>query len=337
MSKQYITLKDIAKALNLSASTVSRAMSNNPAISVETRKLVQKFAKEQKYKPNVLAMQLRTKRNTTIGVIVPQIVHYFFSTVLAGIQEEAEKENYNLLICQSSEDYVKEIKSVETLLDARVSGILASQSKTTKEYGHFQDIIDNNVDLVFFDRICTGINTDKVVVDDYEGAFKAVDYMVSTGCKKIAFLGSDVDMPISNNRRMGYESALRKNKIEIDKSFIKECDTHSIAQTMVPDMLAAENVPDAFFCINDEVAAYCLQLVKAAGFRVPEDISICGFTNGYLTEVTDPTLTSVDQHGFKIGVQAARLLIDRIEGRETKKGVVNKLIKTELVVRNSTR
>lgn len=337
MSKQYITLKDIAKALNLSASTVSRAMSNNPAISVETRKLVQKFAKEQKYKPNVLAMQLRTKRNTTIGVIVPQIVHYFFSTVLAGIQEEAEKENYNLLICQSSEDYVKEIKSVETLLDARVSGILASQSKTTKEYGHFQDIIDNNVDLVFFDRICTGINTDKVVVDDYEGAFKAVDYMVSTGCKKIAFLGSDVDMPISNNRRMGYESALRKNKIEIDKSFIKECDTHSIAQTMVPDMLTAENVPDAFFCINDEVAAYCLQLVKAAGFRVPEDISICGFTNGYLTEVTDPTLTSVDQHGFKIGVQAARLLIDRIEGRETKKGVVNKLIKTELVVRNSTR
>ena len=312
-------------------------MSNNPAISVETRKLVQKFAKEQKYKPNVLAMQLRTKRNTTIGVIVPQIVHYFFSTVLAGIQEEAEKENYNLLICQSSEDYVKEIKSVETLLDARVSGILASQSKTTKEYGHFQDIIDNNVDLVFFDRICTGINTDKVVVDDYEGAFKAVDYMVSTGCKKIAFLGSDVDMPISNNRRMGYESALRKNKIEIDKSFIKECDTHSIAQTMVPDMLTAENVPDAFFCINDEVAAYCLQLVKAAGFRVPEDISICGFTNGYLTEVTDPTLTSVDQHGFKIGVQAARLLIDRIEGRETKKGVVNKLIKTELVVRNSTR
>lgn len=337
MSKQYITLKDIAKALNLSASTVSRAMSNNPAISVETRKLVQKFAKEQKYKPNVLAMQLRTKRNTTIGVIVPQIVHYFFSTVLAGIQEEAEKENYNLLICQSSEDYVKEIKSVETLLDARVSGILASQSKTTKEYGHFQDIIDNNVDLVFFDRICTGINTDKVVVDDYEGAFKAVDYMVSTGCKKIAFLGSDVDMPISNNRRMGYESALRKNKIEIDKSFIKECDTHSIAQTMVPDMLTAENVPDAFFCINDEVAAYCLQLVKAAGFRVPEDISICGFTNGYLTEVTDPTLTSVDQHGFKIGVQAARLLIDRIEGRETKKGVVSKLIKTELVVRNSTR
>ncbi|HUI33107.1 MAG: LacI family DNA-binding transcriptional regulator [Dysgonamonadaceae bacterium] len=337
MSKQYITLKDIAKALNLSASTVSRAMKNNPAISAETRELVQNFARKHKYKPNILAMQLRTKRNTTIGVIVPEIVHYFFSTVLAGIQAEAEKENYNILICQSNEDYKKEIKCVQTLLDARVSGILASQSKTTKEYDHFQEIVDNNVQLVFFDRICTGINTDKVVVDDYEGALKAVDYLASTGCKRIAFLGSDSDLPISNNRRMGYESALRKHKIKVIKSLIKECDTRELAQKIIPDMLNESNTPDAFFCINDEVAAYCLQAVKAVGFRVPEDISICGFTNGYLTEVTEPTLTSVDQHGFEMGITAARLLIDRIEGKETKKGVVSKLIKTELVLRNSTR
>lgn len=337
MSKQYITLKDIAKALNLSASTVSRAMKNNPVISAETRELVQNFARKHKYKPNTLAMQLRTRRNTTIGVIVPEIVHYFFSTVLAGIQAEAEKENYNLLICQSNEDYQKEIKSVETLLDARVSGVLASQSKTTKGYAHFQEIIDNNVQLVFFDRICTGINTDKVVVDDYEGALKAVNYLASTGCKRIAFLGSDLDLPISNNRRMGYESALRKHKIEVNKSLIKECDTRELAQKIIPNMLNENITPDAFFCINDEVAAYCLQAVKAAGFRVPEDISICGFTNGYLTEVTEPTLTSVDQHGFEMGTIAARLLIDRIEGKETKKGVVSKLIKTELVLRNSTR
>ncbi len=337
MSKQYITLKDIAKALNLSASTVSRAMRNNPAISAETRELVQNFAQEHRYKPNALAMQLRTQRNTTIGVIVPELVHYFFSTVLAGIQDEAEKANYNILICQSDEDYKKEIKSVETLLDARVSGILASQSKTTNTYHHFQDIIDSNVDLVFFDRVCTGINTDKVVVDDYQGALNAVDYLAKIGCKKIAFLGSHANMPISNNRRMGYETALRKNKIPIDKSFIKECDTRAIAQTIVPAMLNSDNVPDAFFCINDEVAAYCLQLVKAAGYSVPEDISICGFTNSYITEVTDPTLTSVDQHGFEIGAQAARLLIDRIERRETKNGIVSKLIKTELIIRNSTR
>ena len=337
MSKQYITLKDIAKELNLSASTVSRAMKNNPAISAETRKLVQNFAQKHKYKPNTLAMQLRTRRNTTIGVIVPEIVHYFFSTVLAGIQEEAEKENYNILICQSNEDYEKEIKSVQTLLDARVCGILASQSKTTNEFSHFQEIVDNNVPLVFFDRICTGINTDKVVVDDYEGAYKAVDHLATTGCKRIAFLGANAHIPISNNRRMGYETALRKHKLELNKSFIKECDTRQHAQQIIPEMLKEEVIPDAFFCVNDEVAAYCLQAVKAAGYRVPEDISICGFTNGYLVEVTQPTLTSVDQHGFKMGTQAVRLLIDRIEGKETKKGVVSKLIKTELVLRNSTR
>ena len=210
MSKQYITLKDIAKALNLSASTVSRAMKDNPAISADTRKLVQDFARKHRYKPNTLAMQLRTQRNTTIGVIVPKLVHYFFSTVLAGIQEEAENSNYNILICQSGEDYNKEVKSVETLLDARVSGILVSQSKTTFKYDHFQDAIDNNVDLVFFDRICTGINTDKVVVDDYDGAFGAVDYMASTGCKRIAFLGSDANMPIITPAE--FEIKLKKAK-----------------------------------------------------------------------------------------------------------------------------
>ncbi len=183
-----ITLKDIAKALELSPSTESRAMKNHPAISVQTRERVQEYAAKHKYKPNTLAMQLRKNRVNTIGVIVPEIVHYFFSTVLAGIQDEAEKKNYNLLFCHSNENYEREIKSVGTLLDARVCGILASQSKNTRGFDHFQEIIDNKVHLVFFDRICTGINTDKVVVDDYAGAFKAVEYLISTGCKRIAFL-----------------------------------------------------------------------------------------------------------------------------------------------------
>lgn len=337
MDKKQITLKDIAKALNLSPSTVSRAMNNNPAISEETREQVQKYAEEHKYKLNTLALQLRTNRNNTIGVIVPEIVHFFFSSVLAGIQEEAELENYNILICHSNEDYRKEIKSVETLIDARVSGILASQSKDTNKYDHFQDIINNEIHLVFFDRICTGINTDKVVVDDYAGAFNAVDYLAKTGCKRIAFLTSSSQMPIATNRRMGYEDALRKHKISIDKSLIYTCDTRDLAFKVIPEILKSSNVPDAFFCINDEVAAYCLQMVKSYGYRVPEDISICGFTNGYITEVTDPGLTTVDQHGHEMGKEAAKLLINRIEGKETKSVIVSKLIKTELVVRGSTR
>ncbi len=332
-----ITLKDIAKALNLSPSTVSRAMQNHPAISPGTRRIVQEYAEEHKYKPNTLAMQLRTNRNNTIGVIVPEIVHYFFSTVLSGIQQEAENEGYNLLFCHSNEDYEREVRSVKTLLDARVCGILASQSKTTNHFQHFQEIIDNDVHLVFFDRICTGINTDKVVIDDYAGALHAVDHLIQTGCSRIAFLGSSPSMPIANNRRMGYEDALRRHKLPIDKRLSRICDTVELARAVVPEMLQLDPVPDAFFCINDEVAAYAMQIAKSAGFRVPEDISVCGFTNSYITDVTDPTLTTVDQHGFEMGQVAVRLLINRITGKETKQGVVSRLIKTELVVKNSTR
>ena len=334
---RQITLKDIAKALNLSPSTVSRAMKNHPAISKKTRKKVQDYAKEHKYKPNTLAMQLRTNRNNTIGVIVPEIVHYFFSTVLAGIQDEAEKSNYNLLFCHSNEDYEREVKSVSTLLDARVCGILASQSKNTREFSHFQEIIDNNVHLVFFDRICTGINTDKVVVDDYAGAFNAVEYLIKTGCKRIAYLGATSLLPIANNRRMGYEDALRKYNLPVDQELSRVCDTVELAREVIPEMLSQSTPPDAFFCINDEVAAYCTQFVTASGFVIPDDVSVCGFTNSYLTEVTYPKLTSVDQHGYKMGKVAAQLLINRIEGKEMKEGVVSRLIKTELVVKGSTR
>lgn len=337
MHKHPITLKDIARALNLSASTVSRAMKDHPAISEETKRLVQEYAETHKYKPNTLAMKLRTNKSNTIGVIVPEIVHYFFSTVLEGIQEEAERENYNLIFCHSKEDYRREVKSVETLLDARVCGVLASQSKTTENFDHFQEILDNDVQLVFFDRICTGINTDKVVVDDYAGAFNAVDYLVNTGCERIAFLGAHSNLPIANNRRMGYEDALKKHKISITKELIKVCDTAELAQQIIPEMLKEKEVPQAFFCINDEVAAYCIQHVKATGFKVPDEISVCGFTNSYITEVTEPTLTTVDQHGYEMGKTAARLLINRIEGRETKQGVISKLIKTDLVIRKSTR
>lgn len=332
-----ITLKDIARALDLAPSTVSRAMRNHPAISPETRELVQDYAKKHKYKPNQLAQQLRTNKNNTIGVIVPEIVHYFFSTVLDGIQQEAEREGYNLLISHSNEDYEREVRSVETLLEARVCGILVSQSKTTAKYNHFQDIIDNNVHLLFFDRICTGINTDKVVVDDYAGAYNAVEYLIQTGCKRIAFLGAAPSMPIANNRRMGYEDALRKNQIAVDRDLMKVCDTVELGKTEIPRLLQQDPHPDAFFCINDEVAAYCIRLAKTAGFNVPDDISVCGFTNSYFTEVTYPRLTSVDQHGFAMGVTAARILINRIEEKETRPGVVSKVIKTELVVKDSTR
>jgi len=337
IEKKQITLKDIAKALDLSPSTVSRSLKDHPEISVKTKEIVQKYAQEHKYKPNTLALNFRTQKSNTIGVIIPEIVHYFFSSVLSGIEEEAEKNDYKVLFCQSNEDYEREIICTKTLLSAYVCGVLVSVSKRTTKFQHFQEIIDSNIPLVFFDRICTGINTDKVVVDDYTGAFNAVEYLINTNCKRIVLLGGSPILAISNNRRMGYEDALRKHKIPVDKGLMYICDTMASAQEIIPEILQQANRPDAFFAINDEVAATCVNIVHSFGLKIPEDISICGFTNNYISQFTSPTLTSVDQRGFEIGSTAARLLINRLKGIETKVGIVSRVIKTKLVVRDSTR
>ena len=337
IEKKQITLKDIAKALNLSPSTVSRSLKDHPGISTETKEMVQKYAREHKYKPNALALSLRTQKNNIIGVIIPEIVHYFFSSVLSGIEEVAETNNYKVLFCQSNENYEREIICTETLLSAHVCGVLVSVSKKTTKFQHFQEIIDSNIPLVFFDRICTGINTDKVVVDDYTGAFNAVEYLINTNCKRIVLLGGNPILAISNNRRMGYEDALRKYKIPVDKNLMFICDTVEAAQEIIPEILQQENRPDAFFAINDEVAAACINIVNSFRLKIPDDISICGFTNNYISQFTSPNLTSVDQRGFEVGSTAARLLINRLKGIENKEGVVSQVIKTKLVVRNSTR
>lgn len=337
MKKRQITIKDIAKALNISASTVSRSLADHPDISRETKKLVNAFAKEHKYKPNALALSLRTNNTKTIGVIIPQIVHFFFSSVLSGIEDEAEKGGYRVIICQSNENYEKEVKGAEALLEARVCGVLASVAKTTKIYNHFQELIDSYIPLVFFDRICTGILTDRVVVDDYNGVCSAVEHLVRTGCRRIAFFGSPSHLAISNNRRMGYEDALRKQGLPVDKALVKICDNYTDALQLTPELLSLPEPPDAFFAVNDETAMGILNIAKAQGLKIPEQISICGFTNSTLGEVSDPLLSSVDQHGYEMGATSMRLLLERLNGVREGENIVSKIIRTNLVVRETTR
>lgn len=336
MKKRQITIKDIAKALEISPSTVSRSLADHPDISRETKNLVIAYAKEHKYKPNALALSLRTNNTKTIGVILPQIVHYFFSSVLAGIEDEAEKKGYRVFICQSNENYEKEVKGAQALLEARVCGVLASVAKTTQVYSHFQELIESDIPLVFFDRICTGILTDRVVVDDYNGVCSAVEYLIGTGCRRIAFFGSPSHLAISNNRRMGYEDGLRKHRIQVDQALIKICDNYTDALQVTPELFSLPEPPDAFFAVNDETAIGILNVVKARGLKIPQQISICGFTNNTLAEVSDPLLTSVDQHGYEMGATAMTLLIDRLNGVREEGRIVSKIIKTNLVVREST-
>ena len=336
MKKPQITIKDIARELHISPSTVSRALKNHPDISQNTKDVVNKYAKDYNYKPNAMALNLRMSKNNTIGVIVPEINNYFFSSVLSGIEQIANLEDFNVIVCQSDENYDKEVRDTQTLIGSRVSGVLASLSKNTTNYDHFQEIVDNEIPLVFFDRICIEINSDRVVVDDYAGAFTAVEYLIQTGCKRIAFFSSPFHLEISKNRKNGYLDALRKYGLKVDESLIQVCDTREEAIILAPDILDRLDRPDGFFAVNDHCAAGILYAAKLAKLRVPEDVAIMGFSNGELAKACDPMLSTVEQHGFDMGKHAAKLLLDKING-VTHGQFTNKIVRTNLIIRGTTR
>lgn len=331
-----LTIKDIAKELNVSASTVSRALNNNPDISLETRELVQSYAKEHKYTPNTLALSLRTNHSRIIGVIVPELANHFFSAVLSGIEMVAEEQDYHVIVCQSLEDYQKEIRNVRTLINARVCGVLISQAKTTGKYDHFQELIDNDIPVVFFDRICTGINTEKVVVDDYNGTYAAVEHMAKTGCKRIAFFSAPLNLEISKNRRNGYLDALRKYHLPVEDRLIRIADTKQLGYERAMEILQEKDRPDGFMAMNDYTASGILLAAKKLGLKVPDEISICGFSNSNISQDTDPRLTTMDQHPIKVGEEAMRLILDKINHPENNVRK-NKIIRTSLIARETTR
>lgn len=335
--KKTITLKDIAKSLHLSVSTVSRALNNNPDISKETRNLVQDYAKKKKYNPNNWAKLLKSNESRIIGVIVPELANHFFSSVLSGIEEVAEKHNYNVLICQSHENYAKEIKNVETLIKTQVSGIITSLSKTTFKYDHFQELIDRDIPVVFFDRICTGIDTSKVVVDDYTGTFTATEYLIKTGCERIAFFSAPPHLEISKNRKNGYLDALRKHHVLVDERLIHIADTKKSGYTIAREILQNNDRPDGFMAMNDYTASGIILAAKQLGLKIPEDVSVCGFSNSNISHDTDPLLTTVDQHPKKVGEEAMELLLEKINSEDKSLIKKNRVIKTDLILRHSTR
>lgn len=335
MSKTQITIKDIARALNVSPSTVSRALKNSKDISKETCELVHNYAREHNYKPNALAINLRGNRSNTIGVIVPQLVHHFFSCVLSGIEQAAVKAGYNILVAQSNESYNQEVKIIHSFQEARVCGVIASLAKDTNRYDHYQELLDENIPIVFYDRICTELKTERVVVDDYAGAFNAVEYMIQTGCRRIFFYGSAPHLEITKNRRNGYLDAMKRYKIPVDESMLKLCDTREKAIAITPDLLESPNHPDGFFAINDETASGILFACKLVGVKVPDEVSICGFTDGAVAQSTDPKLTTIEQHGEEVGKCAFTALQEKLEKDDNKN--CNKIVRTNLVVRGTTK
>jgi LacI family transcriptional regulator/LacI family repressor for deo operon, udp, cdd, tsx, nupC, and nupG len=337
---QHMTMKDIARELGVSVATVSRALSDSPSISKERRQAIQQYAREHNYFPNVIAEQLRhSRRNPSraIGVIVPELVHYYFSSILDGIEAEASARGYHIIVAKSNESYEREVQICESMLKNKVCGIIVSQAKDTERYDHFEHLTASGVPLVFYDRICPALNASRVVVDDYMGTFNAVSHLITTGCKRIAFYGTSMNLQIGKNRFNGYRDALYKHGLTLDESLVRICDNRADAERITPAMMQMDDRPDAFFAVNDETAIGILAVVKRLGYVVPDEVSICGFTNGFRATVCDPMLTTVEQRGTQVGKEAADVLIGLVEGTLPHDHAEKRIVKTRLVVRGTTR
>ncbi len=333
-----ITMKDIADELGVSVATVSRALKDSPRISEKMREEIKRYAREHDFIPNPIAESLRTQKvMKIIGVILPQFTHFYFSSVLSGIEEVATSFGYRLMVAQSREEYEREVEICRSFHESKVTGVIVSQAINTTHYDHFQNLIDCGLPLVFYDRICTKVNTSRVVVDDYMGAFSAVEHMIQTGCRRIAFYGASRKLEISKNRFNGWRDALLKHGISPDEQVKRHCDNRTEAERITPEVLAMEQRPDAFFAVNDDTAIGVMYTAKRMGLRVPDDVSVCGFTNGQRARACDPMLTTVEQNGMEVGRQAARILVDMAEGTIPAGKIEKRVIRTKLIVRGTTR
>ena len=333
-------MKDIARALGVSIATVSRALQDSPRISEERRNIIKRYAREHHFNPNFMAGSLRKSRVQPlriIGVILPEFAHYYFSSILTGIEEEAAKRGYRVIVARSNEKYEHEVEICRSFAEYNVCGAIVSQAKDTKDYSHFVKLQELGIPLVFYDRICTGLNVSRVVVDDYMGAFNAVNYLIATGCRRIAFYGSPMQLEISKNRYNGYKDAILKAGLKVDESLVVECDNRTTAEDITPRILDREVIPDGFFAVNDDTAIGIMYTAKRMGYRVPQDISICGFTNGQRAIACDPMLTTVEQRGVKVGQESVDILINQVEGVIPLDKVEKRVVRTRLVVRGTTR
>lgn len=336
MKSGQITIKDIARELNISPSTVSRALKNHPDISKETRVLVQELAHKLDYQPNAVALSLRKSKTNIIGVIIPKIVHHFFSTVISGIEDVVNDAGFHVMICQSNESYQREISNVHALLSSRVDGFLVSISGETKQYDHFQSILNRDIPLVFFDRACESLNTSSVLVDDFEGAFKAVEHLIFTGRKRIAHLAGPDHLLISRERKNGYMAALQKHGLPVEDSLIIPCGlTLENGVEAFSGFLKTNMLPDAIFSAADPSAIGAMLVIKEKGWHVPDEIAIVGFSDEPLTSLIDPSLSSVYQPGYEMGQIASRMLLNQIQDKNAIKEQV--VLKTGLIIRKSSQ
>ena len=330
--KKKITLKQIARELEVSISTVSKALKNSREISKDTTEKIQAFAKLYNYKPNNIAISLQNRRTKNIGVIIPDIVHHFFTTVFRGIELFAETRGYNVIACVSDESFEKEVINIELLANGSIDGFIMALSAETQQkndFHHLKEIIDQGMPLVLFDRVTDEIICDKVVINDFDAAYMAVKKLIDNGRKRIALVTTESYLNVSEKRAQGYYKALKDNNLELDESLILRLP-YQFEEETKSDAFFAANKMDAVLCVNEIFAVRSMRTAQKNGIRIPEDVAFIGFTDGILSRLATPSLTSVAQHGERMGEIAARMLIEKIE-RDDEKELEEETFRTEVI------
>lgn len=337
--KSKATLKQIAKELGVSVSTVSKALNGSPEISEPTKQRVQEYAKLKNYKPNVIGLSLKNRKTKTIGVIIPNILNHFFAKVFSGIEKVADEKGYKVITCITNESAEKEINALEMLSNGTIDGFIlsiAEESQKLQKYDHFVNIINDGTPIVMFDRIAEEVNCDKVIVDDYESAINATEHLIKTGCKKIALLSSIDNLSVGKLRAKGFYDAMAEYNIKVDDSLVILTETSDDFNKRIGGFFI-KNKPDGVFALDEHASVTAMKLGIQNGYKIPKDLSLIGFADGLWSRRMTPSLSTVSQHGPEIGEVATRLLIDKLESNEEEYTYSTTTIKTELRQRDSTK
>jgi LacI family transcriptional regulator len=339
--KRKVTLKQIAKELDVSISTVSKSLRNSLEISEDTRIKVQAFAKLYNYKPNNIALSLKNRKTKTIGIIIPEIVHHFFATVISGIEQVANENGYNVIVCLSNESFDKEVINMEMLANGSIDGFIMALSKETqqkKDYHHILEATSQGMPVVMFDRVTNDIFCDKVIIDDKTAAQDAVQMLIEKGLKKIGLITTVDYVSVGKLRTEGYKQALDANNIKIDENLILKIEDIDNSSAAIETFIANNEI-DALFAVNELFAVSAIKSANLVGKKVPQDLSVIGFTDGIISKYSTPSITTVSQNGITMGRKAATLLIDRLENEEDEvedEYYTTEVIETHLVEREST-
>jgi DNA-binding LacI/PurR family transcriptional regulator len=337
MKHHQTTIYDIARELNISKSTVSRALTGHPEVKAETRKAVLELAEKRDYQRNLLSINLIARKSKLIGIIVPEFTTSYFPQVVIGAQAMASSQGYNVIISQSNEDYATEVENSKVMLANQVDGVLVSITKETIDFEHLKVFHRKGIPIVFFNRVCEEMLVPKVVINDYDAAFFAVAHLIQTGKKRIAHLAGPASLSTSRKRLRGYIDALTKYEIKIDESLIIPYDlVVANVKACIKQLMELNNPPDGLFAVNDPAAIQAIQTIKKMGLRIPQDIAIVGFSNDYGSDFIEPSLTTIAQPTQLIGKTAMELLLDLMDKDVSLWKAVTKTLSAQLLIRDSS-